>query len=85
MMAQGKSSEVMSLASPSGTRDGFISLRKLLDEADEALDNETYPQSLAYQFDAPDDADYVISARTFRKLNRFIAAVDFQLKAEPHS
>ena len=51
-------------------------LRALLDDADAALDKETYDQIKSYDFDAPDDAEVTISVGTERKINRLFSALD---------
>lgn len=61
---------------------GAAEFRVLLDDADEALDKDTFEQIKAHDYDAPDDAEYTISAGTHRKINRLFAALDHQLKSD---
>lgn len=48
----------------------------LMDEADSALDKETYDQHLRGEFDLPDDCEMWITAGTDRKITKVFGALD---------
>lgn len=54
----------------------FAALFELMDEADGALDEDTYEQSRRDEFDTPDDAEWMVRAGTCRKINRVFAEID---------
>jgi len=47
----------------------------LMDEADSALDKETYDDWRRGEFDLPDDAELVITVKTDRKVNKVFEAL----------
>lgn len=48
----------------------------LMDEADGALDKDTYKQRLQDNFDAPDDAEYCVLMGTIRKCDALFRAIE---------
>jgi hypothetical protein len=51
-------------------------LFSLMDEADDALDRDTYEQNRKSEFDAPDDAEWWIRAGTARRCDKVFAEID---------
>lgn len=51
-------------------------LFSLMDEADSALDKDTYKQRLQDNFDAPDDAEYCVLMGTIRKCDALFRAIE---------
>jgi len=48
----------------------------LMDEADSALDKETYDDWRRGEFDLPDDCELVITVKTDRKINKVFEALN---------
>lgn len=51
-------------------------LFKLMDDADDALDKDTYEQLCRDEFDPPDDADYSVCAGTTIKCNKVFNQIE---------
>ena len=59
--------------------DEMIDMTKLfdlMDEADGALDKDTYEQKVRDDYDAPDDAEWWVRAGTVRKCQKVFAEID---------
>ena len=54
----------------------FKALAELMDEADDALDKDTYEQKRKDDFDIPDDAEWWIRAGTERKCAKVFLEID---------
>jgi len=57
-------------------REALEKLFVLMDAADDALDKDTYDQNVRDNFDAPDDAEYVVRSGTTRKCNAVFVAIE---------
>jgi hypothetical protein len=68
---------LLALADEALRRDAeFRALATLMDEADDALDKDTYDQKRRDEFDTPDDAEWWISAGTERKCVKVFTEID---------
>ena len=68
---------LMALADEALKRDAALkSLFALMDDADDALDKDTYDQKRRDDFDTPDDAEWWIRAGTARKCGKVFLEID---------